>query len=40
MKDTASLDTPPLPKEETEALNRHGVFFKNRVLQELESVKE
>jgi hypothetical protein len=28
----------PLSKEETEALNRHGVFFKKRVLLELGSV--
>ena len=42
-KPTQSPVTPEdepvhLSKEETDALNRHGVFFKKRVLQELQSI--
>ena len=35
---STSYEECPLSKEETEALNRHSVFFKKRVLQELGSI--
>jgi hypothetical protein len=30
----------PLSQQETDALNKHGVFFKKRVLQELRQIRE